>query len=103
MGVTVCLPLFGSAGQELEEGAPVRGEQLRELAAGLGERLLGAAEVLDRLGAAGWSGRVALYDVILTCPGVETRAEAEKRLLELGANPEQFMIVEDVEDEEDLG
>jgi hypothetical protein len=101
MGVTVCLPLFGSAGQELEEGEPIEGRQLRELAAGLGERLSAAADLLDRLNAAGWSGRVALYDVILSCKGVETRAEAEQRLRELGADPEQFMIVEDVEEEED--
>jgi hypothetical protein len=102
MGVTVCLPLFGSAGQELEEGALLKGEQLRELAAGLNERLLAAAELLDRLSAAGWSGRVALYDVILSCKGVETRAGAEQRLREVGADPEQFMIVEDVAHEEDV-
>ena len=44
-----------SVGQELEEGAPVRGQQVRELATSLGERLLAAADLLDRLTAAGWS------------------------------------------------
>jgi hypothetical protein len=100
MGVTVCLPLFGSAGQELDEGAPLRGQQVRELAASLGERLLAAADLLDKLTAAGWSARVGLYDVLLTWEQVQTRAEAERRLREVGVDPEQVVIFEDVEEED---
>ena len=101
MGVTVSLPLFGGVGQELEEGQPVKGQHLRDLAVTLGERLATAADLIDRLGSAGWSARVALCDVLFSCPAVQTRAEAEGRLRELGADPELFVIFEDV-DEEDL-
>ena len=37
MGVTVCLPLFGNAGQELEEGAVLRGQQLRDRSTALAD------------------------------------------------------------------
>jgi hypothetical protein len=100
MGVTVCLPLFGAAGQELEEGQPIRGQQVRELATSLGERLLAAADLIDRLAAVGWPARVALCDVIFTCAAIATRAEAEARLRELGVDPEVMVIFEDVEEEE---
>lgn len=102
MGVTVCLPLFGPAGRELEEGAALKGRQLRDLAVQLHDRLLKAADTLDRLLADGWGARVAIYDVILAQEGVETQAEAVRRLTALGLAPEDFMIVEDVE-EEDVG
>jgi hypothetical protein len=101
MGVTITLPLFAGAGQELEEGALVQGRQLRDLATSLQERLLRAADILDRLSAAGWECRVALYDVLLSCEGVETQAQAVERLQALGVNPEELMIVEDVEEDED--
>src|SRR5579875_1472282 len=76
MGVTVCLPLFGPPGRELEEGSDVKGVQLRKLADELHERLHKAALVLEKLHAAGWSARVAMYDVILTRLGVETKTDA---------------------------
>jgi hypothetical protein len=100
MGVTVCLPLFGAVGQEMEEGQPVKGQQLRELADSLGERLRSAADLIDRLAAAGWSARIALCDVVFSSATVQTRAEAESRLRDLGADPEQFVIFEDVEEED---
>jgi hypothetical protein len=100
MGVTICLPVFGNPGQELEEGATVKGQQLRDLAADLQERLHKAADTLDKLGAAGWTGRVAMYDVILLHEGVQTREEAASRLRELGVDPEELMIIEDVEEDE---
>ncbi len=103
MGVTVCLPLFGPPGRELEEGLDVKGVQLRKLAAELQERLGKAADTLEKLHAAGWSARVAMYDVILTRSGVETKEEAERRLRELTFNSEDFLIMEDVEEEEDTG
>jgi hypothetical protein len=101
MGVTVCLPLFGQPGQELEEGSAVKGQQLRDLAADLNTRLLAAADVLDRLLAAGWKSQTAMYEVILTHPDVPTREEAVGRLQGMGIDPEALMIIEDVEDIED--
>jgi hypothetical protein len=101
MAVYVCLPLFGSPAHELEEGVPVKGRQLRTLAGELTERLQRAADLLDRLEAAGWSSQLAAFDVVLTRPGVETREEAVRRLGEADLDPELFMIVEEVDD--DLG
>jgi hypothetical protein len=103
MGVTVCLPLFGPPGRELEEGSALKGPQLRKLAAELHERLDKAADNLDRLTTAGWSTRVAMYDVILTRPGVQTKDEAVRRLGELGIAAEEVIIMEDVEEEEETG
>ena len=101
MGVTICLPLFGNPGRELEEGAPVKGKRLRDLAAELSERLQKAADTLDRLTEAGWTSQVAMFDVLLHQKGIETKAEATRRLQALGVNPDDLMIIEDVEDEED--
>jgi hypothetical protein len=102
MGVIVSLPLLGPLGQELEEGAAVRGRQLRDLGKELQARLERAAETLDRLTADGWAAQVALYDVLLSRAGVETQEQAVGRLTALGIDPEDLMIVEEVE-EEDLG
>jgi hypothetical protein len=99
MGVTICLPLFGPPGRELEEGSDLKGVQLRKLAGEFQERLSKAADTLDKLHAAGWSARVAMYDVILTRTGVETKADAEHWLGELGLAAEEFLIIEDVEEE----
>jgi hypothetical protein len=103
MGVTICLPLFGPPGRELEEGSDVKGVQLRQLAAELQERLNKAAGILEKLHAAGWSARVAMYDAILTRIGVETKEEAERRLRELNLAVDEFLIIEDVEEEEETG
>ena len=103
MGVTVCLPLFGPPGRELEEGSDVKGVQLRKLGTELQERLGKAADILEKLHAAGWSTRVAIYDVILTRPGVETKEETLQRLGELGLAAEAFIIIEDIEEEEETG
>ncbi len=40
MGVTVCLPLFGNPGHELEEGAKATSQELRTLADALRDRLV---------------------------------------------------------------
>src|SRR5260370_40158943 len=101
MGVTVCLPLFGNPGQELEEGIPVKGQHLRNLAAELQDRLQKGAETLDKLAAAGWSSRMAMFDVILLHREVQTHDEATRRLQALGINPEEMMILEDVDEEEE--
>lgn len=103
MGVTICLPLFGPPGRELEEGSDVKAVQLRQLATELQERLNRAADVLEKLHTAGWSTRVAMYDVILTRRGVATKDEAVQRLGELGLTTEEFLIIEDIEEEEETG
>jgi hypothetical protein len=100
MAVNVCLPLFGNAGHELEEGARVTGQQLRTLADDLQERLRKAADTLDKLVGAGWTAQTALYDVLLRNDQVQTRAEAEQRLRELGIDPGELMIFEEMEEEE---
>jgi hypothetical protein len=99
MGVTVCLPLFGDPGRELEAGAVVQGRHLRDLATDLHERLTKAAALVDKLAAGGWAARVALFDFILTHAAVATREDAAVRLRAVGVDPEDLMIVEDVEDE----
>jgi hypothetical protein len=98
MPVNVCLPLFADPGRELEEGAT--GRHLRELGEQLRDRLARAADVLDALHAAGWSSQVAAYDVLLTHPDALTRTDAERLLAAAGVDPNEFMIVEDVEDDE---
>jgi hypothetical protein len=101
MGVTVCLPLFGNPGHELEEGSAVKGQQLRDLADQLGERLRQAADTLDRLTAAGWTTRLGMFDILLERRDVTTREEAVRHLEALGLKPDDFMILEDIEEEED--
>jgi hypothetical protein len=100
MAVNICLPLFGNAGHELEEGVKVTGQQLRTLADELQERLRKAADILDQLAAAGWRAETALYDVLLRHDHVQTQAEAEQRLRELGIDPGVLMIVEEPEEDE---
>jgi hypothetical protein len=100
MGVVICLPLFGPPGREMEESEAVGAGRLRELAAELSERLGRAADTLDRLTADGWTARVAMYDLILSRPGVETPDEAVTRLRALGVAPEDLLIIEEVGDED---
>jgi hypothetical protein len=100
MGVVICLPLFGPPGRELEEGDAIQGPRLRQLATELNDRLQRAADTLDRLTANGWSAKVAIYDVMLSQPGVETQEEAARRLRALGVAPEDLLIIEEVEDED---
>jgi hypothetical protein len=102
MGVVISLPLLGPLGQELEEKSAVRGRQLRDLGKELQARLEQAADTLDRLAANGWAAEVALYDVLVSAAGVETKDEAVRRLTALGLDPEDFLIIEEVE-EKDLG
>jgi hypothetical protein len=74
---------------------------LRDLATDLTERLNSAADTLDRLAAAGWSARVAMYDALLSRAGVETRDEAERRLRELGVTVDDLIIVDEPDDEDE--
>ena len=98
MGVTVSMPLFGAPCHELEEA--VSSKQLRELADSLRDRILAAADILDRLSADGWKSQPAMFELLLSHPRVSTREQAEKKLRAIGVNPQQMMIVEDVEEEE---
>jgi hypothetical protein len=100
MGVVICLPLFGPPSRELEEEEVISARRLRELAAELNERLGRAADTLDRLAANGWTARVAMYDLILSQPGVDTPDEAVRRLRALGVAPEDLLIIEEVGDED---
>jgi len=97
MSVTICMPLFGSPDRELERGA--RSKDLRTLADSLRERLLQAADDLDKLTAGGWSAQVAMFDLLLSHPHVDTREKAETRLRALGIDPEQLLIIDDVDEE----
>jgi hypothetical protein len=99
MPVNITLPLFGGPGHEIEEGTVVSGPQLRSLGCQLNERLQRAADILDKLQAAGWHCRVALFDIVLAREGVETPEEATRQLLQLGMDIDQFVIIEEVEEE----
>ena len=100
MALYVCLPLFGNPGRELEEGAAVKGKDLRTLAADLNDRLLKAADELDKLLADGWSAEVAMYEVLLMHPTTATREDAERRLRVLGIDPDGLMIVEEIDEDD---
>jgi len=100
MPVNVCLPLFGNPARELGEGAALRGRDLRELGQNLHQRLEKAADMLEKLQAAGWTARVAEFDVMLTRADVQTRESAERLLREADVELEQLIILEEVEEEE---
>jgi hypothetical protein len=99
MAVTVCLPLFGHPGNELEESVAVQGRHLRKLADDLHVRLNKAADTVDKLRSAGWTTQMALFDVVFHREGVESEDEAVRQIQALGLDPEAFMIVEDVEED----
>ncbi len=103
MGVIICLPLFGPPDRELEEQAVLQGRHLRKLAAELNDRLQRAADILDLLTANGWKARLAMYEAIVSRPGVETREEAERQLRALGVAVEDLFLIEEVEEEGDSG
>src|SRR5262249_52838143 len=100
MAVNVCLPLFGNPGRELEEETAVKGQQLRDLGDSLRERLHKAATTLDKLAAAGWTTSLAMYEVFLLHDDVQTREDATRRLRELELDPDEFMIIEEVEEDD---
>ncbi len=103
MAVVIALPLFGTPGRELEDGGTISGPQLRKLSAELHERLGRAADTLDRLTAHGWTARVGMYDALLAHPAVETPDAAVRQLKALGIAPEELLIFEEPDDEEDTG
>jgi hypothetical protein len=101
MGVTVCIPLFAHAGKELDEGSAVTGKQLRDLAEDLDGRLKKAADIVDRLLGAGWSTQMATSDVLLSHQEVRSREDALQRLQALSIDPEELLIVEDFEEQQE--
>jgi hypothetical protein len=93
--------LFGKPGWELNEGEEVTPEQLRALADDLHARLTEAADVLEKLTAAGWDAQMTLYDVFLSHTYITTAAQAEEKLLDLGIDP-KLVAIDELEDEEEV-
>jgi hypothetical protein len=104
MAVTLIVPLFGKPGQELNEGGEVTAPQLRDLADDLQARLREAADIVEKLTAAGWETEMTLYDIMLSHPYVTTEVQAQAKLDDLGIDPERVHIEEwpDEEDEIDV-
>jgi hypothetical protein len=100
MVVNISLPLFGTPGQELGEGSAAKGQQLLALSLELQSRLEKAAHLLDQLERSGWSARVAVHDILLAHAQVRTEEEAKRQIQELGLDPEQFVIMEELADDE---
>ncbi len=100
MPVTIMMHLFGKPGMELDEGEEVTPQQLRDLANGMQARLMEAAEIVEKLTAHGWEAEMSLYDVMLSHPYVETEAQAEEKLHDLGIAPDKVFIDEWPEEEE---
>jgi hypothetical protein len=98
MAVNVCLPLIGDPSHELE--AEPKARELRQLGEQLRERLAKAADTLDKLQAAGWHAQIAMFDILLVRNDVQTREQAERLLQEVGIDPNELMIVEEVEEDE---
>jgi hypothetical protein len=94
MSVTIMLYLFGKPGVELNEGGEVTPGELRDLADDLQARLRDVADIVEKLTATGWEAEMALYDVLLSHPYLDSAAQAEDRLRELGIDPEKFHIDE---------
>ena len=112
MSVTLMLFLYGKPGQELDEGGTVTPQELRDLARSLHDRLTEAADIVEKLTAAGWDVEMGLYDILFAHHYIETAAHAEEKLTELGIDPEKLLIdewpdedeeFEEEEDEPELG
>jgi hypothetical protein len=101
MSVMLMMYLFGKPGQELDEGEEVTPQQLRALAEDLHARLTEAADVVEKLTAAGWEAQMTLYDISLSHPYITTAAQAEEKLLDLGIDP-KLVAIDEWEDEEEI-
>ena len=101
MSVMLMMYLFGKPGQELDEGEEVTPQQLRALAEDLHGRLTEAADIVEKLTAAGWEAQMTLYDVSLAHPYITTAAQAEEKLLNLGIDP-KLVAIDEWEDEEEI-
>ena len=93
-GVSVIVPLFLNPGQEMEEGGPVKAQQLRDLGQNLHDRLAKAAAILETLTRAKWESNLGLYDIYLSHPDVHTHNQALQEMRALGVNPKDVTIDE---------
>jgi ferredoxin-NADP reductase len=98
MSVSLMLHLFGKPEWELNEVTP---EQLRALGKNLHARLERAADIVEKLGNAGWEIEMALYDVCMSHPYLDTKAAVEEKLQDLGIDPEEVHIEELPEEDEE--
>jgi hypothetical protein len=103
MSVTLTMHLYGKPGWELDEGEEVTPRQLRDLAEDLHGRLKEAADIVEKLTDAGWEAQMTLYDVCLSHPYINTAAQAEEKLLDLGIDPKRVAIDEWEDEEEGEG
>jgi hypothetical protein len=101
VSVSVNLWLFGKPGHELNEGEEVQADQIRALAQSMHERLVQAADIVEKLTGAGWEAQMGLYDVMLYNPYVRTEADVRIRLDDLGIDPDEVSILEFEGDEEE--
>ena len=104
MSVSVSLWLFGKPGHELNEGEEIHADAIRALAQSMQERLVLAADIVEKLTGAGWEAQMGLYDVMLYNPYVRTEADVRTRLDGLGIDPDEVSILEfeGEDDEEDF-
>jgi hypothetical protein len=103
MSVSLSLFLYFKPGQELNEGGEVTPAELRALGKELHARLEEAADVVEKLGNAGWEIQMGLYEIYMHHPYLTTAAAVEEQLQNLGIDPERVCIDEDPdEDEEEL-
>jgi hypothetical protein len=103
MSVTISLWLFGKPAHELNaEGEAVEPAQIRALAQDIHDRLDTVADALEKLTAAGWDGSVALYDIHLSHPYIDTEADARTKVEDLGLDPELFSYMEWEDEEEEM-
>jgi hypothetical protein len=103
MAVSLNIFLFGKPEQELAADGPVTPALLRALGESLKARMDEAADLVEKLTAAGWEVEMHLYDLGLYHPYITTAVQAEQQLLDLGIDPETVSIDEwPDEDEEEL-
>jgi hypothetical protein len=107
MPISIMMHLFSKPAIELgKEGEPIDAADVRLLADELHSRLRSAADAMDCLTGKGWDAQMALYDVILSHPYIDSEADARDRIEDLGLNPDDFCYLEcedeEWEDEDDL-
>jgi hypothetical protein len=101
MSVSLSLFLYGKPGQELDEGGEVTPAELRALGKELHARLEQAADIVEKLGNAGWEIQMGLYDIFMSHPYLNTVAAVEEKLQDLGINPEDVCIDEWPDEDEE--
>src|SRR5260370_9151596 len=101
MPISIMMHLFSKPAIELgKEGEPIDAADIRMLAEELHNRLRAAADAMDCLTGKGWDAQMALYDVILSHPYIDSEADARDRIADLGLNPDAFSYLASEEDEQ---